>query len=74
MWAPSSKEPFAPRPGGYWGFYTVNARRVEQKAQSQMRDTSRSGVSARVARCCDEWASEELNLGPHAYQACALTT
>jgi hypothetical protein len=20
------------------------------------------------------WASEELNLGPHAYQACALTT
>ena len=21
-----------------------------------------------------EWACEELNLGPHAYQACALTT
>ena len=21
-----------------------------------------------------EWAIEELNLGPHAYQACALTT
>jgi hypothetical protein len=22
----------------------------------------------------DQWAIEELNLGPHAYQACALTT
>ena len=27
-----------------------------------------------VLRFFREWACEELNLGPHAYQACALTT
>ena len=25
-------------------------------------------------RVINQWAIEELNLGPHAYQACALTT
>jgi hypothetical protein len=52
----------------------VESTNGEQKAHSQMHDAPRGIVTAHMARCCASWASEELNLGPHAYQACALTT
>ena len=67
-------------PRGYHLMAMAESRaRVENKeVQSWMHDAPRGIVSARVARCWSRcwygWASEELNLGPHAYQACALTT
>jgi len=33
-----------------------------------MRVAPRGTATAHVARCYGSWASEELNLGPHAYQ------
>ena len=45
------------------------------------RTLDRTTAKGRCRRLCDTallaisvWACEELNLGPHAYQACALTT
>ena len=40
-----------------------------QDAETPLKDVSSSGAIS-----SDSWACEELNLGPHAYQACALTT
>ena len=43
--------------------------RFGQDAETPLKDVSSSGAIS-----SDSWACEELNLGPHAYQACALTT
>jgi hypothetical protein len=47
---------------------TGGAHAAHKRPEKEERRTgvNRCGVSL--------WASEELNLGPHAYQACALTT
>ena len=51
---------------------------AEQPARPWRRD---QGVTKKARRhrgddaaACHKWAWEELNLRPHAYQACALTT
>jgi len=51
---------------------------LEPKLASKTRNTperNRSGT-AKLARPATEgwWARDELNVRPHAYQACALTT
>ena len=40
----------------------------------EMRSAPLASPTASGAITSVEWACEELNLGPHAYQACALTT
>ena len=35
---------------------------------------AQSAPETEVSRAAGKWAKEELNLRPHAYQACALTT
>ena len=56
--------------------FRVGASPESVLGQKKLRRVPVGGRAAlkSLRNCNLRWAIEELNLGPHAYQACALTT
>ena len=55
----------------FFSLYDVNFVRLDDQAHGHVLDDT---VVLSVMSLKDWWVEEDLNLRPHAYQACALTT